>query len=315
MINHDTDLSSLVPSVLETAGLPTAGAIERESGGIANHVYRVSNDYIIRIGSGTDGKEFGKTCAVMRGIEGQIKAPKLLYGDDSCRDFEFPVMVCEYVHGNTLKAIWHDISNTQRRNCMHQLLEELRCLHEFDWSWIDLFDSHSDWVTQREEQLQVVLSKARDDTSVDQVLVDHFAAYWDENHDMLLTSSPPVLVHNDANITNVIFTKDLKLSALIDFDDCELAPVETEYWNMTFELLDEKNPPSLNEIKGWLRRYYEFEDPNALVRLKLDEVYWNLYSMVEDLSWRSKRTSRAEAQIDYQEIFAENSLLDWFPQN
>jgi hypothetical protein len=37
--------------------------------------------------------------------------------------------------------------------------------------------------------------------------------------------------------------------------------------------------------------------------------------MVEDLSWRSKRTSRAEAQIDYQEIFAENSLLDWFPQN
>lgn len=315
MINHDADLSKLVPSVLEAAGLPTAGAIDREEGGIANHVYRVANDFIVRIGSGSDGVEFGKTCAVMRAIEGQVKAQELFYHDDSCSDFEFPVMVCEYVPGQPLKAIWHNISNNQQRNCMHQFLQELSRLHDIDWRRIDVFHSAGNWHSEREEKMAVVLRQARDDTSVDQELVDHLETYWDDHHHMLRTSSAPVLVHNDANVSNVIFSRELRLQALIDFDDCEIAPVETEYWNMTFELLDEKNPPSLTEIKGWLRGHYEFEDPSALVRLKLDEVYWNLFSMVEDLSWRSKRTSRAEAQTDYREIFEQDSLLDWFPRD
>ncbi len=315
MIDHALDLSSAVPPVLEAAGLPTGGAIVREEDGIGYHVYRVGDDYIVRIGTGSDGKEFAKSCAVMRAVEGQVKTQRLYYDDASCRDFEYPVMVCEYVHGKPLKAIWHDISNTQKRNCLHQLLEELHCLHETEWRRIEVFDSTGNWEAEREQQLQAVLGKARDDATIDQVLVDHFEAFWNENHHMLRTSSAPVLVHSDANVSNVIFTRDLRLQALIDFDDCEIAPVETEYWNVTFELLDEKNPPSLNEIKAWLRGYYEFEDPNALVRLKLDEVYWNLFCMVEDLSWRSKRTSRAEAQTDYQEIFVKDSLQDWYPRS
>lgn len=313
MIDHAADLSNIVPSVLEAAGLPTGGDMEREDGGIANHVYRVGDDYIVRIGSGSDGKEFGKTCAVLRAIDGQVKAQRLLYADDSCRVFDFPVMVCEYVPGETLEAIWRNISNTQKRNCFHQLLEELDRLHEIDWRRIDVFDNTRDWVVQREEALQVVLKKARDDASVDQGLVDDLEAYWAENHHMLRTSYTPVLIHNDANVSNVIFSRDLRLNAVIDFDDCDVAPAEAEYWNITFELLGGENPPSINEIKGWLRGYYEFEDLGALVRLKLDQVYWYLFSMVEDLSWRSKPTSRAEAHTDYQEIFLENSLRDWFP--
>lgn len=312
MIDHDSDLSTVVAPVLEAAGLRTDADIRREDGGIANHVYRVGNDYIVRIGSGSDGKQFGKTCAVMRAIQGQVKVPALLYADDSCGEFEFPVMVCEYVPGEPLKDIWRNISNTQKRNCFHQLLAELDRLHEIDWRRIDVFDTR-DWVVQREEAFLVVLKKARDDASIDQRLVANLEAYWAENRHMLYTSHAAVLIHNDANVSNVIFSRDLRLNALIDFDDCDVAPAETEYWRITFELLDEENPPSLNEIKGWLRGYYEFDDPGALVRLKLDEVYWNLFCMVEDLSWRSKRTSRAEAQTDYQEIFVENSLRDWFP--
>jgi len=313
MINHDSDLSSIVPSILEAAGLPTAGAIERETGGIANHIYRVGSDYIVRIGTGSDGKEFGKTCAVMRGIEGQIKSQRLFYGDDSCRDFEFPVMVCEFIPGKSLQAMWGDLSDTQKRNCFHQLLEELDHLHEIEWRRIEVFESDRNWVDHREEQLQGLLRKARDDPSVDQELVDHFEAYWVENRNMLYTSSTPVLIHNDANVSNFIFSHDRRLNALVDFDDCEVAPVENEYWNITFELLNLENPPALNEIKHWLWGHYEFDDSYALVRLKLDEVYWNLFCMVEDLSYRSKRSSRADAQTAYREIFVENSLRDWFP--
>ena len=313
MDNHDSDLSDMVPSVMEAAGLPTAGAVERESGGIANHVYRAGDEYIVRIGSGSDGKEFGKSCAVMREIEGQIKSQRLYYGDDSCSEFSFPVMVCEYIPGKPLHEIWRNISDTQKRKCFHQLLEELDRLHEVDWRSIAEFDLSRSWVDKREEQLSLLLDRARADTSVDQSLVNQLEAYWVENHGMLQTSSAPVLIHNDANVSNFIFTRDLRLRAVIDFDDCDIAPVESEYWNITFELLDDANPPSLKEIKSWLKGYYEFEDPYALVRLKLDEVYWSLFSMVKDLSWKSKRTARREAETGYQEIFVDNSLRDWFP--
>lgn len=313
MTDHDSDLRNIVPSMLEAAGLPTAATIEREDGGIANHIYRVGDDYIVRIGSGSDGSQFAKTCAVMRAIEGQIKTQRLIYVDTSRTDFEFPVMICEYVPGRPLNAIWRNISDPQRRKCWHQILEELNRLHEIDWRQIDVFDPTLNWVAQREEQLAEVLARARGDSSVDQSLVDQLEAYWLEHHQMLYTSSAPLFVHNDINLTNVIFSRDLRLSALIDFDDCDIAPVETEYWNIVFELLDEENPPTLSEIKNWLRGYYEFDDPSALIRLKLDEIYWYLFSMVEELSWKSRRTARRSAKTDYQDIFVDNALQDWFP--
>ncbi len=83
--------------MLEAAGLQTSGIIKRGTGGIANHVYRVDNDYIVRIGSGGDGKEFGKSCGVMREIEGRLRSQKLHFSDDTMRDFEFPIMMCEYL--------------------------------------------------------------------------------------------------------------------------------------------------------------------------------------------------------------------------
>jgi len=53
MINHDTDLAAMVPAILQAAALPGSGKIEREKGGIANHVYRADQSYIVRIGSGS----------------------------------------------------------------------------------------------------------------------------------------------------------------------------------------------------------------------------------------------------------------------
>ena len=141
--------------------------------------------------------------------------------------------------------------------------------------------------------------------------MDGYFAYFERHRDMLRSAGPPQLLHDDANISNVIFDEELKLRALIDFDDATVAPAEEEYWNMAFELLDEPGC-TRDVIKHWLKGHYAFDDPEALIRLKLSEVYWNLFCMTEDLSWRSQRTSRREAAEDFRENFVENRLQDWF---
>jgi aminoglycoside phosphotransferase (APT) family kinase protein len=316
VISHSANLDHLIPAVVEAAGLPAspAGNVSRESGGIANHVYNIDDQYIVRIGTGSDGQAFDRTCAVMKAIEGSIPCQHLYYSNLSCDDFDFPVMVCEYVPGQQLKARWQKLTSTQQQHCMQQYLTVLDSLHRFDWRSISVFEQDFDWPSHRAQQTDELLTRASNDAELDQSLIANLRQYWSHNRDFINAAAPPVLIHGDANISNVLFDDKLNLTAIIDLDDCEVAPVEVEFWNMTFELMDEQPSPNLEQIKLWFRGFYDFNEAGSLTRLKLGEVYWNLYCLVEELSWRSKRTCREEAATDYQEIFVEDSLRDWFSQ-
>ncbi len=106
----DTEAEALARQIATDAGLGAISEVSRFKAGLANHVYRVNQRYVVRIGTSVDGPSFPNSVPIFQAIEGQVKAPTLLYADLTRRRIPFNAMVYTSISGDDLDGLWTDLS-------------------------------------------------------------------------------------------------------------------------------------------------------------------------------------------------------------
>jgi len=310
-VPHGQEIDHLVPVVLELAGLPR-GRVVRERHGIGNHVYRVGREFVVRLGSGSDSHEFGKSCELLSALRGQVRCPELLFCELSGAVVGMPVMVCAYIPGRSLQSVWARMAMEQRRSVYTSVLEELEIIHAFDWRSLEWCSGLGDWAEERRVRMAAAIAEASQDAGLDQELVANYARFWDEHHSALDSADAPCLIHDDIHPGNIIVDDQLQLQGLLDFDDAEILPREVEFWNITDELLALPDSLSIAEIKALLAPRFQFGGEEAKIRYLLNDAYWHLIMLTEGVSWHSTGSCRRSAAFAWQQLFVEGRNDSWF---
>ena len=296
--------------VLEAADLPRVDRVIRQRVGIANKVFK-AGDFVVKLGAGSDGRHFAKSASILQAIEGGIKSNRLVYLDDTHVTFPWPVMVVTWLPGKPLCQYWSKLDATQKKLRLVLVLDEMKKLHQVDTTTIAHFSGSKPWVERRNQEFLEFGQQALEDPVTSKEIVQSMMAFWTENQPVFLRSPPEVLVHEDINLTNVLFDAD-RLTGIIDFDDADLCPAEIDYWQMASALTDGPEGLDTAAAKRLFGGFHAFKGEEAYLRCKLEACYWVLRQMVERVSWQTRKQTLQDAREDYDFVFLQNGLRKWF---
>ena len=251
--------------------------------------------------------------AVLKAIEGHVKAPTLIYDDVSRLHFPFNVMVYPFIPGVVLGDVWTGLSTTEKHNYVHGIGHELQSLHRTPCKKIGHFQGQEDWASRFTAELQHLLELAYNKKAISPSRLSVVQRTIETYIDSLFQAAPAALVHNDINWSNVIVDNGA-LTALVDFDDAEIAPPEEDNWAL-FKMLLEKGEASHTAMK-WI------DDSSAgLTKLEgfrarslLRQVYEILWSATTHYSWESPSDALTKAEELYRDTFERRVFEEWFSE-
>lgn len=223
------DLTPLIKKILEKNHLDTSLLESLYSSGQINAVYRVGEDYVVKI-----EKELNVVAhqpELMRlAFEVGVKVPEVLdAGSVDGMDY----LLMRQMPGRRVAEDWLDFSDVQKRSFMEQLAGELQKLHSISFSQyaIPRPQEFSSW----KEALHVYTDFGGiDPEKLDEKTWKNFEdlkAFYLAHEDLLEPSDPPVLVHNDIHFENILH-KDGVITGLLDFDFARQAPKDYELWHI-----------------------------------------------------------------------------------
>lgn len=299
--------------VLQAANLPDTGSIVRMSGGIANHVYRVGTDYVVRLGTGSDGICFPKSTEILRAVDGTMCAPRVLHADFSQQVVPCNVMICSYLPGALLAEQWGSYSNDAKRSIAAEVADELHVLYKVPWKGMAAFPDQPPWPERAwsrfEQYLQIAYEKADFPAS----RLDRMRDSGGQWRDSLDHAGPDVLLHNDMHWGNVL-VDDGHVTGVLDFDDAEVGPAELELWRWIGYLVEQGWPAP--DVVSFVADAFpgELDRPGCVQRCKFDllsEILWSL-TQAEGLTWTTVEEELQEADEGYRRLFESDYYDNWF---
>lgn len=307
---------SLVYRVLEELGQPRARPVRLREG-VANDVYRIGRELVIRVGVGSDAAGFATAAEILLAVSGQVRAPRLLMFEE--KRFDHPVMVCEYVTGQPLSRTWSNLDAGGQQNVMEQVLDEFGSLHAFPAGALKL---PGDWPTRQTAEIDRLLALPAQVGT--ERLVSEVADFRVQLSPERFPAPSLCLVHGDFNAGNVIFDQG-RLQAIIDFDDACLAPREIEYWCMLDVLTEPPFGLSLADAKRWIAPNYSFANPATrtevaggstdtraavVARRQANEIDWLLRCLLEPPTWLETEDPLEQAWRDWRGLIINESHIN-----
>lgn len=290
-----------VRAILRAAGLGEARDIRPLAGGLVHTVYAVDDRWVVRIGTGPDGKLLPKAADVLRAVAGRVAAPALVGVDFSRAHVPENVLVCSFVEGRRLSELWPEAPAPERRRLVLGVALELDALHALPPESVECFRGLAPWAERVERRVRAALARARETGEFEVERLDRMQAYLEAHVSALGTAGPAVLVHYDVHWENVI-VRDAAIVALLDFDDVEVAPAEVDVWELLFAVgaADAPQAPlyGVGEVYGAAMRA-----PGVLERFAIGEIEEILKLATQELSWISREAARVEADEAYLRTF------------
>lgn len=180
------------------------------TGGASRATWAFSADdrpLILRTGPPDDvhaGMEL-EAAALRRAAAAGAPVPQILAADDSGAIVGQPYLICDFIGGETIvRKIARTLDDTARARLLDQCAQALAAIHRADPDGIGL--SATDPLTEWRSQL---------DEMGDTTAVFEYAFRWLEHHRPART--PPVLVHGDFRMGNLIVDQD-GLAAVLDWE-------------------------------------------------------------------------------------------------
>ena len=261
-------------AILKENGVSATTAVKKYPGGQINVSYQVGDDLALKIEEDLDVTRH-QPDLVARGIEAGAKLPRIVaHGNVGGKNY----LLMDRVSGKKLSEGWLGFSERQKERFLGQLVEQMRILHSVR------FEKYS---TQRPKEFDTFLEAVDWQTDFGSVSTETLTAetranlallttFYEDNKNLLSDSDPPVFVHNDLHLENILYEGD-DITGLIDFDFSRQAPKDYELWMFVSF----------------------FSNPAYFVEEKL-EAAWSQYECREDL----KTFKRL-----YSELFSREDVL------
>ena len=309
----DDEAEAILYHVVSDAELGNVSTVSRFHTGVANHVYLVNQRFVIRIGTADDGPSFPKSVAILKAIDGHVKAPAIIYDDISCSRVPFNVMIYTFIPGVAICNLWNDMSASERHHYVLGIGHELQSLHRFPFLQIDHFQEQEDWANRFIGDLEHYFELAYNKKAFSPTRLAVMHRKFEACVDSVFRAAPPAIVHNDINWSNVI-VKDGDLVALLDFDDAKIAPPEDDYWALIRMLVEKGESPRIamnwiDDLSPGLTKLEGFRE-----RCLLRQVYEILWNATTHYSWESASSALAEANAQFHDTFERRVFDSWFSE-
>jgi aminoglycoside phosphotransferase (APT) family kinase protein len=293
--------------------------VTRLGGGAANHVYCLDERYVVRLGTGPDGRCFGQSSAVLSAVAGRMAAPRLLHADLSRRRYPFNVMVCSYLPGESLFSLWDRLDPTGRMGIVSRVGPELDVLHSVAPDSVPCFVGALPWPQVARSSLDSAFAAAAG--RGDGIPLSRLRDYVDLNWPAMESAPPAVILHNDVHWSNIIAC-DGRYAGLIDFDDTELGPPEIDAWGLAHflaysdrpgDLTPMSRPDAMRAAFALARRFWPgpLGSPGALARYTIYQIGVILGCLTNVMPWHTVEESAQEAKLIYHSLFEGPGAAYW----
>lgn len=203
--------------------------IQPLTGGQVNKVFRIDNDYVIRIGSREDAfHRLKHETELIRRIANDLPVPKILaFGQQD----GFVYQIQQFIPGQKLYTVWSNLSPDAQNSIMAELASFLKTLHAIsfmNYGYLcqdsQLSNSWQDFLTGK---FTNTLEEIKDrKISIVPGFLELATSYFEE-HQHTLQDSTPVLVHGDLWLGNILIHNE-RISAIVDFEYAMQAPKDYE---------------------------------------------------------------------------------------
>ena len=211
------------------------------------------------------------------------------------------VLVCSFVEGQLGDEVWAGASRAEREGLVRAFARQLDALHGLPAGAIECFRALAPWPERKERRVRAALARARASESFERPRLDRMEAYLETHAAALGDAAPAVPVHCDVRWENALFRNGV-LAALLDFDDVEVAPAESDVWELLFAVgADDHEEAALygvQDLSGELLRA-----PGVLERFAIGEIEEILKLASDELGWISRSAARREANRAYERTF------------
>ncbi len=221
-------MENLIGTICQREGLKPR-KIQPLNGGQVNQVYRINQEYVLRIGAREDAFQRlkGET-ELIQSLPDEIPVPEI-YAFGEQDDMVYQIQ--QFIPGQKLYAVWKDLPPVAQENIVAELATYLKILHSriaphFGYIYEDTqpYDSWTDYLA---DKLKRTLEEI-DAYHLQMVpgFVELAAGYFGE-HKHVLQDAVPALVHGDLSFTNILVNNG-RISALLDFEYAMQAPKDYE---------------------------------------------------------------------------------------
>ncbi len=293
-------MENIVKKICQQEGI-NHQPIEVLHGGQVNAVFRIDNEYIVRIGARENAfHRLKHETELLQSLINEIPVPRIYaFGQQD----GFVYQIQQAIPGQNLFSLWNQLQPQTQENLVAELVKYLKILHKRRLPYFG--DAHDDtpqytsWSDFLTDKFQHTLSeinalKIRMVPGFVELATNYFAA-----HQHLLEDAMPVQIHGDLTLANVLVNNG-EIAALLDFEYALQAPKDYELWVMeAFCLYPNDWAAEDNEVFcttdfanfiQLLRQYYPelFEIPHLRERVNLYHLAGNLSSY---LAWRKDNLS------------------------
>ena len=221
-------MQTLARAICRKEGLDPA-TLQPLPGGQVNHVFRVGDGYVLRIGAREDAHQrLRQETALLQRLAGQVPVPRVYATGEHDGA---PYQIQHYVTGQKLHAAWKDLTPAAQERVAAQLAGTLQVLHRespsaFGAPFADA-PRHPTWAGYLTARFHKSLAEIQAlGIAMAPGFVEMAADYF-QAHAAALDGGAPTLVHGDLWLGNILVEGE-RITAILDFEYALHAPADYE---------------------------------------------------------------------------------------
>ncbi len=251
--------------------------------GFNNDIFSVDEKFIIKICTNDKLEDtFEKEYKYYSVNKDSKYLPKLYKYDNSKKVVNYVYEIIEKINGKSLYYYWYKMTESQREECIKELVKMLKSIHK-------IINSDINWANYIKSKVKECFNKTRKyfDLNNQKIILDSINLY-----DKYLTDNRFSFIHNDFHFDNILYYNGNYY--LIDFNDSMVAPFDydlrilymckdTPHKWANIEMDPHQKKDDYKNIFKYIKKYY-----TELNSVKFLEERMIIYRILNDIELLTK---------------------------
>ncbi len=217
-----------IKRLFSQVGLEEPRAIRKSEIGFSNHIYRINDRYVLKVGkSGIDEEPLQREIYLCQLLTGKVPTPRIVAFGTSDELVAKHFVVYDQLRGDNLYARWHLLSEAQRRDVVRQICGFLRAINETPYrGFAERFglDVSRSWREKTYARIVGYLDKAAELGHLSPDMVTRTRDFL-ECHMDVLQHERMALTYWDAHFDNFLIS-GTKVVGMLDFEGTDISSID-----------------------------------------------------------------------------------------